>query len=249
MSLSANGVPQARLYGRRRTHGLTLLQLRCFQEYSPEAVQARIADVFEQKVFLGVYLEIGFGNGEHLLEQAMTHPRAAFIGAEPFENGFVQAHQRAACLPNLFLYKGDVRSLLPLLPSASLDGVYMLFPDPWPKRRHQKRRLMDSSFLEALTVLLKSGGEMRFATDQLEYAAEVIRLIEASPNWSWKAQEPRASYDSASQLCNGTAKTLKVFSEHAFSLARPLSWPITRYERKAWRCGRICCYLSAIYKT
>jgi tRNA (guanine-N7-)-methyltransferase len=222
--------------------------LQYFQECIAKTSRLRLVNMFEERVFSRIYLEIGFGAGEHLLAQAEAHPEAAFIGVEPFENGFIQAYQKAVCLPNLFLYNEDVRLLLPLFPSASLDGVYMLFPDPWPKRRHQNRRLMNKTFLETLALLFKPRGELRFATDHLDYAAEVIQLINESSDWHWNTTEPRALYPfvEVSRFCKAT--TQKILNAHSSFLARPLSWPETRYERKALQQSSICCYLNALYR-
>ncbi|MDR2417212.1 MAG: tRNA (guanine(46)-N(7))-methyltransferase TrmB [Holosporales bacterium] len=247
MDFSENDTPKTRLYGRRRSHGLKPSQWQYLQESVAETSLLHFTDAFEKRVFSHIYLEIGFGAGEHLLAQAEACSEAAFIGAEPFENGFVQAHQKAARLSNLFLHNEDVRLLLPLFPPASLDGVYVLFPDPWPKRRHQKRRLMNKAFLEALALLFKPGGELRFATDCLDYAAEVIRLIEESSDWRWKTTTPRTPHTLVEVPCFCKATTQQILKAHTSFFARPLSWPETRYECKALQRGRACCYLSALY--
>ena len=117
-------------------------------------------------------LEIGFGGGEHLVAQASAHPDARFIGVEPFLNGVASClrHIEESGVQNVRLHQGDAREVIARLPDASLDIVYILFPDPWPKARHHKRRLIQPDFLGELARVLKPGAEVRFATDWANYA-------------------------------------------------------------------------------
>ena len=119
-----------------------------------------------------VVLEIGFGGGEHLVAQAAAHPAARFIGVEPFLNGVASClrHIEESGVQNVRLHHGDARDVMARLPDASLDLVYILFPDPWPKARHHKRRLIQPEFLSELARVLKPGAEVRFATDWANYA-------------------------------------------------------------------------------
>lgn len=117
-------------------------------------------------------LEIGFGGGEHLIAQAAAHPDTRFIGVEPFLNGVASClrHIEESGVRNVRLHQGDARDVMVRLPDASLDLVYILFPDPWPKARHHKRRLIQAGFLGELARVLKPGAEVRFATDWANYA-------------------------------------------------------------------------------
>jgi tRNA (guanine-N7-)-methyltransferase len=137
-----------------------------------------------------VVLEIGFGGGEHLAAQAAKAPDTLFIGAEPFLNGVASGlrHIDEQGLSNVRLHMGDARELMDLMPAASLDQVYILFPDPWPKTRHHKRRLIQVDFLQALAKLVKPGGRVRFATDWADYANWTLERFEASPAFRWQAE-------------------------------------------------------------
>ena len=136
-----------------------------------------------------VWLEIGFGGGEHMAAQAARHPEALVIGAEPFLNGVASAlrHVDEQGLSNVRLHDGDVRELLARLPDACLDRVFILFPDPWPKARHHKRRLVQAELIDELARLLKPGGTLRFATDWADYADWTLERFLASPDFRWAA--------------------------------------------------------------
>ncbi|MGE3301964.1 MAG: tRNA (guanosine(46)-N7)-methyltransferase TrmB [Hyphomonadaceae bacterium] len=140
--------------------------------------------------FSRVVLEIGFGAGEHLAAQAAAHPETVFLGAEPFLNGVAACLRRIeeAGVANVRLHHGDARDLLAALPPASLDGAYILFPDPWPKKRHWKRRLAQPEFAAALARVLKPGGEVRFATDWAHYAAWILEVFVRAPDFDWLAE-------------------------------------------------------------
>jgi tRNA (guanine-N7-)-methyltransferase len=168
-----------------------------------------------------VRLEIGFGGGEHLLGQAASHPGAAFIGCEPFVNGMAKtlAGIEANRIANVRLHFGDAVELLAWLPDASITAVDLLYPDPWPKRRHWKRRFVQDANIALLARILPPGGEFRFATDVADYAAWVLIRIMRSSHFVWTA-------------------------ESADDWRKP--WPGysgTRYEAKARRAGRTPTYL------
>jgi len=137
-----------------------------------------------------VWLEIGFGGGEHLAGQAARHPDVLFLAAEPFLNGVASAlrHIDDAGLSNVRLRQGDARQLLADLPDASLARVFILFPDPWPKARHHKRRLIQAETIAELARVLKPGGALRFATDWADYADWTIERLAASPAFAWTAE-------------------------------------------------------------
>jgi tRNA (guanine-N7-)-methyltransferase len=137
-----------------------------------------------------VWLEIGFGGGEHMAAQAARRPDVLILGAEPFLNGVASAlrHIEAGKLANVRLLAGDARDLMAALPDASLGRLFILFPDPWPKARHVKRRLVQPSFVDEAARLLKPGGRLRFATDWADYADQALLLVGRSPHFRWLAE-------------------------------------------------------------
>ncbi len=136
-------------------------------------------------------LEIGFGGGEHLAAQAGAHPDWGFIGVEPFLNGMGSClrHIEEGGLTNVRLHLGDAREVIAQLPDGRLDLVYILFPDPWPKTKHHKRRLIQDGFVAELARVSKPGGEVRFATDWAHYAAWTLEVFSRSSAFSWLAEE------------------------------------------------------------
>jgi tRNA (guanine-N7-)-methyltransferase len=171
-----------------------------------------------------VWLEIGFGGGEHLIWQTKAHPDVGLIGCEPFEDGLVKvlAAIDEGGLGNLRLLGDDVRPLLRWLPEGSLSRVFMLFPDPWPKKRHQKRRLFSSDLLGLLARAMAPGAELRLATDIGDYARTALLAVACTPVFRWTAEQP---------------EDWRV---------RPADWPGTRYEAKAGREGRRCYFFRFI---
>ena len=137
-----------------------------------------------------VWLEIGFGGGEHLAAQASAHPDVLLLGAEPFLNGVASAvrHIEEAGLANVRLHAGDARELLAALPAASLARVFILFPDPWPKARHHKRRLVNPALAAELARVMRPGARLRFATDWADYADHALRALCAEPRLAWLAE-------------------------------------------------------------
>ena len=137
-----------------------------------------------------VWMEIGFGGGEHMAGQAAAHPDVLVLGAEPFLNGVAGAlnHIDAGGLQNVRLHAGDARTLMECLPAASIDRLFLLFPDPWPKLRHHKRRLVAAPFLAAAARILKPGARLRFATDWEDYAEWTLERFLASADFAWSAQ-------------------------------------------------------------
>jgi tRNA (guanine-N7-)-methyltransferase len=169
-----------------------------------------------------VWLEIGFGGGEHLVSQALSNPRIGFIGCEPFINGVAKVVAAVADggIANVRIHDADAALLLPRLPHGSIGRVSLLFPDPWPKRRQRKRRFVGDASLAALARVMRPGAELRFATDWDDYAAWTLASIARSPDFEWPA-------------------------ETADAWRRPwASWPGTRYEAKAVSEGRRPVYLT-----
>ncbi|MBI1361299.1 MAG: tRNA (guanosine(46)-N7)-methyltransferase TrmB [Alphaproteobacteria bacterium] len=139
-----------------------------------------------------VWLEIGFGGGEHLAGQAALHRDIGFLGAEPFLDGVakVLADIEREGLTNVRLRRGDARLLVEQLAPRSIDRVFILFPDPWPKTRHRKRRLIQPEFLDALSRILKPGARLRFATDWADYANRALADVGRDGRFAWTAEAP-----------------------------------------------------------
>ncbi len=169
----------------------------------------------------GYALEIGFGAGEHLAWQAERHPEIGFLGAEYFVNGVAALLRRIQDrgLDNVRIYHGDARDLLDALPERSLDRAYILFPDPWPKARHHKRRMVRKQTLARLAQVMKDEAELRLATDDMDYLRWMLERLLQSPDFEWLARGPRDWRE------------------------RPEDWPQTRYESKAVDQGRKPVYL------
>jgi len=173
-----------------------------------------------------VRLEIGFGGGEHLIEAATREPGVGFIGCEPFVNGMAKllARIEARGLANIRLHQGDAIEVVDRLPAASLSRVYLFYPDPWPKRRQRKRRIVSEDNLARLARVMTDGAELRFATDIDDYAAWTLARLRASPDYDWRAR---------------TA---------ADWLSPWLDWTPTKYESKAIAAGRKPVYLTFLRK-
>jgi tRNA (guanine-N7-)-methyltransferase len=136
-----------------------------------------------------IWLEIGFGGGEHLAAQAASHPQALMIGCEPFLNGVASLlrHIDDGGLTNVRVHTDDARAVVEALPDASLDRIMILFPDPWHKIRHNKRRLIQDEFAVALARVLKPGGTLRFVTDWKDYAEWALERLDRTPGLVWQA--------------------------------------------------------------
>jgi tRNA (guanine-N7-)-methyltransferase len=139
-----------------------------------------------------IWLEIGFGSGEHLAAQAAAEPAVGFIGAEVFLNGVASLlrYVDEQNLANVRVYDNDVRALLPQLPEASLSRISLLFPDPWPKTRHAKRRFIGPAMLAELSRVLTDGGELRVATDHPVYARWTLMHAPQHPAFTWQVTGP-----------------------------------------------------------
>lgn len=168
-----------------------------------------------------VWLEIGFGGGEHLVHQARTYPDVGIIGCEPFMNGVAMllGKIREAGVTNLRIYPGDARDLLDVLPSGSLDKAFLLYPDPWPKKRHHRRRFVTQEHLVPLADTLKQGAEFRVATDIPDYVRQT--LIEV----------PKAGFEWTAEVAADWQTPWQ-------------DWLSTRYEQKALREKRVPHYMT-----
>ena len=222
--MSSDPTTTRRLYGRRQGH-----KLRLGQAALVEALLPRVAvpgGALDAAAMFGdarpLWLEIGFGAGEHLAAQAAAHPDVGLIGCEPFLNGVAAAlgHLRDAGLGNVRVHMGDALDVLDRLAPASLDRVFLLHPDPWPKARHAKRRLVNPGPLDLLASRLAPGALLRIGTDHPVYLRWTLMQMAARRDFEWLAAAPSDWQ------------------------ARPADWPPTRYEAKARAQGHEVWYLS-----
>jgi tRNA (guanine-N7-)-methyltransferase len=219
-----------RVYGRRRGRPLRQGRRLLTETLLPRvAINLPEAGQLDPKILFpaappAVWLEIGFGAGEHLAHQAEQHPEIGFIGCEVFENGIARllgdiAHRE---LGNIRIFADDARLLLDCLAPASIGRVFILFPDPWPKERHHKRRLVAPATLDRLAIVMQPGAELRLATDDQGYLVWMLEHVTAHPEFEWLARGP------------------------ADWRERPPDWPATRYEEKARAAGRTPAFLRFI---
>ena len=213
---------ELRSFGRRRGRALSARQQHLLDVVLPrvalplgEACPADVASLFSTQQ-TAIWLEIGFGGGEHLAWQAQANPQAGIIGCEVFEDGVVKLLSaiETGGLENVRVSNEDARGVLRWLPAASLDRVFILFPDPWPKRRHVKRRLINRALLDELARVMRPGGELRIATDIGDYLRTLLMAFHGHPAFAWQAAGPGDWRE------------------------RGADWPGTRYEAKAVREGR-----------
>jgi len=217
---------QRAFFGRRKGHPLRPRQAALFDTLLPRIALdlSRRAPTDLRALFASpldrVRLEIGFGGAEHLINQAQANPRSGFIGSDGFINAIAKALAviEDNALGNIRLHFGDASELIDWLPAGALARIDLLYPDPWPKRRHWKRRFVQDDSLKRLARILQTGGELRFATDIADYAAWTLARVMRSPDFVWTA-------------------------ERADDWRQPWpSFPGTRYEAKAKREGRTPTY-------
>ena len=215
-------------FGRRKGYRLRSRQADLMAKLLPRLVLAldrpppdRLVEIFSRPLE-SVNLEIGFGGGEHLVAEAAAHPEVGFIGCEPFVNGMAKilASIEAGAIDNIRLYAGDAIDLLAWLPDASIARIDLLYPDPWPKRRHWKRRFVQDRTVAMMARVLRPGGVFRFATDIPDYAAWTLERLTCAPDFAWTAE-----------CADDWRKPWAGFGG-------------TRYEAKAKREGRVRCYLE-----
>lgn len=220
--LVGDTTPQRQLHGRKRGRPLRPAQCRLIEELLPRLAIDLPASGCLVPVSLfslpprSVSLEIGYGSGEHLALQAETHPNIGFIGSEVFQNGTAKllgAIERRR-LANIRLFTDDARLLIAALPPASIGRVFVLFPDPWPKERHHKRRIVSRATLDQLARIMNEGAELRLATDDRAYLSWMVESVTGHPAFEWLARRP------------------------ADWRERPPDQPPTRYEEKARAAGR-----------
>ena len=228
LSIPDSGPERRRqVFGRRRGRSLRRGQKTLINELLPRLAinlpasgHLDIAALFANAQS-SIWLEIGFGSGEHLAQLAEQHPQTGFIGCEVFENGIVKllAQIERRRLDNIRIFADDARLIMAALASASVDRVLILFPDPWPKRRQNKRRIVSRATLDALAKIMTDDSELRVATDDGDYLSWILEHITAHPAFEWLARRP-------GDWCE-----------------RPPDWPPTRYEAKARSTGRSPAFL------
>jgi tRNA (guanine-N7-)-methyltransferase len=215
------------LFGRRKGHKLRARQAGLIEHLLPRlaldtqaAAPADLAPLFAPHRH-DVRLEIGFGGGEHLVAQAQNAPLAGFIGCEPYVNGMAKILGQIAArdIKNIRLFAGDAVELLAWLPPQSLSGIDLIHPDPWPKRRHWKRRFVQDAAIAAMARVLKPRAEFRFVSDIADYCAWTLWHLSRSSDFAWLA-------------------------ERADDWRLPWEgYTMTRYGHKARREGRAAAYL------
>jgi tRNA (guanine-N7-)-methyltransferase len=223
--------PHRNFYGRRSGHHLKQSQERYLDEdldalspgpvgwdVNPERMPLDLQTRFDGRP---VWLEVGFGGGEHMVHQAMRNPDIGIIGCEPYINGVAMllGKIRAAGVRNLAVFPGDVRDLFDVLPDASIAKAFLLYPDPWPKARHHRRRFVTPEHLAPLARVVQPGAAFRVATDIPDYVRQTLEQVPRA-GFDWLAERPqdwRAPWD---------------------------DWIPTRYEQKALREGRVPHYLT-----
>ncbi|MGJ4941157.1 tRNA (guanine(46)-N(7))-methyltransferase TrmB [Bradyrhizobium sp. HKCCYLS1011] len=217
---------QGSFFGRRKGHKLRAHQADLIAHLLPHLAldpatpATAVADLFDPPA-QELRLEIGFGGGEHLVAEALTHPATGFIGCEPYVNGMAKilAQIESHNISNIRLFAGDAAELLAWLPPGSLARIDLIHPDPWPKRRHWKRRFVQDATIAAMAWAIRPGGEFRFVSDIADYCAWTLWHLLRSPEFDWTA-------------------------ERADDWRLP--WPgytMTRYGQKAAREGRVANYL------
>jgi len=225
------GAPWRNFYGRRAgktlretqkdalEHDLGALTLQDVEwEDNPDRTALDLDTLFGGRP---LWLEIGFGGGEHLLDQAAANPDVGFIGCEPFINGVAMLLTKVqqANVDNLLLHPGDVRDLFDVLPEGAVKKAFLLYPDPWPKKRHHRRRAVTPGYLNPLAHVMAPGAELRVATDIPDYVRQTMEEVPRA-GFEWLAEGPadwRAPWD---------------------------DWYSTRYEQKALRAGRVPHYMT-----
>ena len=208
-------------YGRRHGKALKPAQRRYLDEDLPRLSLGDFGPALDPATLFGdrpVWLEVGFGGGEHLVHQALANPDVGLIGAEPFVNGIAMClgKIRHAGAQNIRIHPGDVRDLMDALLAASIAKAFLLYPDPWPKARHHRRRFVTRDHLQPLHRILAPGAEFRIATDIEDYVRQTLEEV------------PEAGFQRVDHPLN-----------------RPWAdWLSTRYEQKALREGRAPNYLT-----
>jgi tRNA (guanine-N7-)-methyltransferase len=228
-----SGAPWRNFYGRTKGKGMRERQERYIEEDLAKLAPSGVTwddnpdrTLANYKNWFGddrpVWLEVGFGGGEHMVHQAVLNPDIGIIGCEPYINGVAMllGKIRDAGCSNIKVHAGDARDMMDVLPEGSVDRAFLLYPDPWPKKRHHRRRFVTPEHLEPLAKCLKQGAIFRIATDIEDYVRQALEEVLANGQFEWLAEGPE-------------------------DWRKPWSdWISTRYEVKALREGRTPHYLT-----
>jgi len=216
-----------RFYGRRQGHSLSLVRKKLMSDLLPDLlIDPDNYDILGTSLLFKpnteVWMEIGFGAGEHLVFHAERNPKIGFIGCEPYVNGMAAllSQIKKKSLTNIRLYNDDARILIKRLAPNFINRVFILFSDPWPKKRHHRRRYINVENLNDLSRVMRDRAKLHFATDDMGFARWSLDLFNKHPDFSWLVNGPedwRNSYPDSTR---------------------------TRYEKKAINCGRKCIYLT-----
>ena len=214
-------------YGRRRVWRLRPARKNLLNVLLPELEIVTNGEILNLSTLFipskeNFWLEIGFGGGEHIVAQALTNPKVGFIGCDPFINGVARllGEINKNALSNIRIFSDDACRLLDWIPEASIDRVFLLFPDPWPKKRHAKRRFIQERNLTTLARIMCDFAELRVVSDAAEYIQWTLGYVLSHRDFEWMR-------NSDGDWSN-----------------RPPDWPMTRYEKKAILEGKQCGYLS-----
>lgn len=222
----------SRVYGRRQGKPIKKASKERLEKYFPtysitvEEGKVDLSTLFNHAP-MQYWLEIGFGKGEHLIEQAKANPDVGFIGCEPFLNGVsgLINHLDREGVTNIRFFMDDARLLMDALPDQSFSRAFILFPDPWRKKRHYKRRVVSQGNLNVLSRLLKDGSQLRVGTDHHDYCRWILACFMEHSDFDWQSNSPDDWHK------------------------RPDDWPATRYELKALEAGRLSAYMTFLRKT
>lgn len=214
-------------FGRRQGHKLRPRQIELLETLLPKVrISPEEGPVHPETIFAKpvdqIWFEIGFGGGEHAAQQLVDHPDVGLVACEPFINGvasLLNHVDRKGLGDRIRIYDEDARALLDAFPDHSLDRVFLLFPDPWRKKRHAKRRFVGPENLDLLARVMKPGAEFRLASDHMPYVDWALMHLTDHPAFEW--------------ICSGP----KDWRE------RPADWPATRYEQKALKQKKKCAFL------
>jgi tRNA (guanine-N7-)-methyltransferase len=213
-----------RSFGRRKARKLRAQSHNAYEEILP-LLQINSVDNPFNKAYPEVWLEIGFGGGEHMIERLAQNSSIAMIGSEPFINGVAKLLTTLSPedYERVRIWHDDVRFLLEKIPLPFFDRTFILFPDPWPKKRHHKKRLITKDFMNQLLPTLKEGALLHIASDDISYVEQIQDVLSNHPHFQLREGPP--SYDPETWT------------------SRPKEWPQTRYEQKALQQGKKCAYM------
>jgi tRNA (guanine-N7-)-methyltransferase len=202
-------------YGRRVGKGFSPAAAKSLRDQADDFCFSDPRDLLTEP-YTDRFLEIGFGNGDHLLAQAAAHPSTLCVGVDAYQSGFTlalrQAHENT--IHNVRLVNADVGSLLEEFPEAFFGKIFILFPDPWPKTRHHKRRLVSEHFLARLKRILKPSGFLVLATDHDHYAQQIREAVEKTISGAWLTPDPLMVTTSYQQKAHNAGRAITVMKRH-----------------------------------